>query len=594
MSYSDNFPSQRPSFMFDASNAGRIPPNMTYTRASTGSYFGTDKVLSSENLLPHSNDLSTWTSSSTTAPSTNNTAPDGTSTATEVSENTANSSHNRYKSFPATTGTNYTYLVFAKANGRTQFRIAPQATAVIASVKFDLTAVTASVISGSTVGTPSITAIGSTGWYRCELTVAATGSGNGYHQLDILDASGNGTYTGDGSSGFYFWGAQVSSTGETVLNETSGQIHREYQTKLQTAASGAARFEHSAIDGQSMGCLIEGQSTNHLIPSEDLSGWSTPANMTVSTNSMVAPDGSLTADVLTVSDDTVADGHFAYRNSTAATAGQSVTVSFFAKSTGVSQIYFFDNVVGAASLSIYDLNNGTVSGANSSNSSMIDCGNGWYRCTGTYTQTGSGENLRFYSYNGTTTTYIANGYDGFALWGVQVEQASFASSYIATEPSGSAVTRAADSLSMTDASLFGTGSGAVVVEAGPVNGTFYPTLFDLTDTTTSNRVLLQSGSTGTPTSLTVAADGNASVGVVSEAVTMSDRKFAVSYDTNSFKLVSNGGAVSEDTSGQLPQQLSKLSIGTDNGGGGSLNGNIKRIAVFGEPLSDSNLQAITS
>ena len=78
MAYSENFPAQRPSFMFDASNAGRIPPNMTFTRASTANVWDGSKHLSSDNLLLQSSSFdTTWTTQGLTSLTGGQTDPSG-------------------------------------------------------------------------------------------------------------------------------------------------------------------------------------------------------------------------------------------------------------------------------------------------------------------------------------------------------------------------------------------------------------------------------------------------------------------------------------------------------------------------------------
>ena len=190
--YSSNFPQQRPTLSLDFANSGKLDSRISYSRSSGGTYLSNEKALSSENLLLYSNDLSqsAWTKARVTVASTNNTAPDGTATASSVLEDTSTDSHTFYDNFNCVSGQQYSFVFYFKANGRTKVSISPQVTAVIAIVQFDLTAATSTVLSGS-ADSHSITAIGSTGWYKCALTVTATATGPGYSQVNLRDASGN-------------------------------------------------------------------------------------------------------------------------------------------------------------------------------------------------------------------------------------------------------------------------------------------------------------------------------------------------------------------------------------------------------------------
>ena len=211
MSYSDSFPTQRPSLnlVFNGGSDqldsrisfSRADTPPTYAAPSAVHYWSNEKHLSSENLVPYSNLSSGFSFGQTTLASTNNSAPDGGSDAASILETAVNSKHEVYKSFSCVSGTQYSFLFYVKANGRDKVILKPQLTSVIAAVTFDLTAVTSTVTSGSVVS-HNITAIGSAGWYKCEVTVTATGTGsNAYHQVNLLDATGANTYTGDGVSG---------------------------------------------------------------------------------------------------------------------------------------------------------------------------------------------------------------------------------------------------------------------------------------------------------------------------------------------------------------------------------------------------------
>ena len=604
MAYSDNFPATRPVFMADFANGGKIDPRATFSRASTGTFFGTAKHLSSDNLLLQSSDFDTTWATNGVGLTGSQTDPAGGSNAFTVEEDSA-FDHHRVRQTTSLASATYTFVVFAKRNSGTRYLNLSLVNASnnFEAATYDLAGGAVTTASGSSSGftgvTTSQTASGG-GYYKC--VISATGAINDSVRLNLSEVAsptmtsyGSIQYTGDGSSSIDVAFSSLSTTGATDYNATTTQIARSYAPTLQTAASGAARFEHSATDGQSMGCLIESQATNLNPYSDALASWGSNANLTLTSNAAIGPDGTLGADLMV--GNTANDSHYVRSTATTVSSSATYTLSGYFKSVNGEKVRLVvfkasSPYTGEADAKFTLSGNGSAS-VTTGSATITSVGGGYYRCTvtGTTLSTSSFFQVQTVS-TGDAQDYVANDYNGVLCAGIQFESGSFASSLIST--SGASATRAADNLSVTDASLFGTGSGAVVAEAGPVSGTFYPTLFDLTDTTTSNRVLLQSGGSGTPTSLTVAADGNASVGVVSEAVTMSNRKFAVSYDTNSFKIVNNGGTVSEDTSGQLPQQLSKLSIGTDNGGGGPLNGNIKRIAVFGEALSDTNLQAVTS
>ena len=604
MSYSNSFPQQRPTLNLDFANSGKLDSRLSYTRSSGGTYLSNGKGLNSENLLRYSNpNNALWVESKNATITTNSVAaPNGSTTASKITEdNTAGVQHRTYISQTVASGETFTYVGYLKANGRTIVQLSTTGAGASAGVEFNLSGSgTATTRSGSP-SNAAITQIG-TDWYKCSFQVSSTSSALLYTQIVMCDAANSTVYNGDGTSGVYAWGFNLSTTGQLVTDATSGQIHREYSPLLKTAAADAPRFEY-ATDGQSaagspLGLLIESQSTNYNTKSEDIAGWSTPSNMTVSASAMVAPNGTLTADVLTVSDDTVASGHFAYRASSDGTSGQTVAASFFAKTAGVNHIYFYDaNTAnaGADSVSIFDLNNGTIGGTNAPNCKMIDCGNGWWRCVSVYTLTGAGTGLRFYTTdNGSTTTYIGNGFDGFGLWGVQVEiGVSSESSYIST--SGSTVSRASDSCSVATSSFYTGGDVSIVSETIGGSGNFAG-CWVIKNSTGSEALQLykQSAAATEATDFHVYANSGGT-NTVNTLITSSASagKIAVSYGSNDVAFTASGNAVQTDTSSSSIGAVDTLIIGgitTTN----QLNGHIKRLSLYSVALSDLELQSLTS
>lgn len=138
-------------------------------------------------------------------------APDGTLTADKLVEDTSeNLSHKLFFGpFPCTVQA-YTTSVFAKAAGRTRFKLTLDTSGTSGAI-FDLSS--GSIFATDANYTASIISYGN-GWYRCSITVT-TNAVN--HLVHILPVSGTTTtYTGDGTSGIYIWGAKLyAGTGPT-------------------------------------------------------------------------------------------------------------------------------------------------------------------------------------------------------------------------------------------------------------------------------------------------------------------------------------------------------------------------------------------
>jgi len=192
--------------------------------------------------------------------------------------------------------------------------------------------------------------------------------------------------------------------------------------------------------------------------------------------------------------------------------------------------------------------------------------------------------------------YTGNGYNSVITSGFMFEMNSFPSSFISSN-SGSATTRAAESLSVATSDIGYTGGPFTVVSETSDGLGSYPKAFALTDGTLSNRITVHRESASATTSVdwTVASVRDGSLDVF-QAIpsSASAGKVALSYDTDDVSFCASGGTVATDSSAAIPSGLTTIYIGANYAGGQQLNGHCKRIALYNEALSDTNLQALTS
>jgi hypothetical protein len=143
-------------------------------------------------------------------------APDSATTADKLVENTQTGPHHANRpALSFTSGTVYTLSGFYKAAERTrvalQFGIdgAPFPNQANHAAFFDLSTGTI-VFTGSSV-TSTITALAN-GWYRCTVTATAQATATDFVFAGFLVSTGTTfSYTGDGTSGIYLWGAQLEA-----------------------------------------------------------------------------------------------------------------------------------------------------------------------------------------------------------------------------------------------------------------------------------------------------------------------------------------------------------------------------------------------
>ncbi|NDB60957.1 hypothetical protein EB001_21305 [bacterium] len=160
------------------------------------------------NTITYSQNLenAAWTKERATAGPNRLMAPDGTPTADKLYEDTtASNTHRAY----IQSGTLTCYSVYAKAGERSAFALEAWNSSTAKYCYVNLA--TGTVISGSDTNA-TVTSVGN-GWYRCSVTNVGTGSG-GSTALYLMNGTTAGvlTYNGDGSSGMYFWGAQIEAT----------------------------------------------------------------------------------------------------------------------------------------------------------------------------------------------------------------------------------------------------------------------------------------------------------------------------------------------------------------------------------------------
>lgn len=150
----------------------------------------------------------------------------------------------------------------------------------------------------------------------------------------------------------------------------------------------------------------------------------------IAIDSVVAPDGTTTADTLI--EDTSASTHLLTRTLTF-TAGVTYTYSIYVKAQSARNIRldFPTTPFGGTSAGFFDATTGAVTSVNGVTATTTSVGNGWYRFTITKTATagGSGTIFAYLITGATTVSYTGDGVSGVYIWGAQVEESSSASAY---------------------------------------------------------------------------------------------------------------------------------------------------------------------
>ena len=228
---------------------------------------------------------------------------------------------------------------------------------------------------------------------------------------------------------------------------------------IKYAGVNEARFDHDPVTGESLGLLIEEARTNLLSWSETFTfgPWFYTSSSSINLNSTISPSGGNNS-AKWVFDDQTAQRILGFNRTVSTNTNH--TFSIFLKSAGLNYISIYYGKSGSPFTRIgirVNLTNGTFTNTNIGNPTSVsirkvdDYGNGWYRVQigGIFdtTSTDGYVELRTRDNANTTEVITGDGVFGYHIWGAQLEQGSFPTSYIPTQ--GSTRTRAADNVSIT-------------------------------------------------------------------------------------------------------------------------------------------------
>ncbi|MBP9751659.1 MAG: LamG domain-containing protein [Candidatus Moranbacteria bacterium] len=417
----------------------------------------------------------------------------------------------------------------------------------------------------------------------------------------------------------YAWGAQVE--------EVTGQANQNPSEYVSTNVKTAFPYHGAGVDGVKYfdtqngntvasnvvteatgakiasstlkGYLAEGSRTNLQIRSE-FGSWWIPVNATITSNAVAAPSGLTTAATVFASDTSSAVRAIHSGGDTTVAASTAYVVSVYVKASGENygyiQVNNQDSSVAIAEIfnlstgaSVVEFNNGFTNVSTDS----VPMANGWRRLSVTLTTTASTTGLNFYF--GPTSSSSARSYtgtvgNGIAVWGAQLEQAAFASSYIPTTTAS--VTRSMDLLSYPSEnanSAVGSAYAEAQSEIGRLSTPNVNTAVVAIGGNTGR--LLGATFSGSP-SRVYAYDGTASIQHTSGGTFATPQRIASKWSGSSYSVYKNGSGTSGSFDGSM--QTGVVHIGSYGSAGSSDYGTVKNVRIWKKALSDTELQNMTS
>jgi len=257
----------------------------------------------------------------------------------------------------------------------------------------------------------------------------------------------------------------------------------------------------------------------------------------------------------------------------------------------------------------FNLSTGSIGTVNSGLTANIEgAENGWYRCSIKYSLTGSGTSTiaAIISPGDGQQNIVGDGTSGIYVWGAQLEEGSFPTSYMPT--AGSTVTRAADVATITGtnfSSWYNQSEGTVFENVSLLNlNDDSSGFFNLISSDNSRwQAYLNSGPTQIRSQLSSPGNSPKEIIILDSANVIN--KFAVTQSATSldFALAANGQSVVSGTYYQpgtftgieITNAKNKNTGGTvNNNYQTQLSGHISRLSYYPERLTNEQLEAITS
>ncbi len=386
------------------------------------------------NLLTYSEDISqavyTKTALVTTSYTDVEIAPDGTMTADKLIEAVSVTTfHFLTQQFtPTVVGLDYNFSVYLKAGERVKvdMQVAGAGTARI-------NLLTGAIESSTFPTTPIVTDAGNN-WWRFSVTFNASSTiMNPLYRIFIVNNLNQSSYVGDGVSGLYVWGFQLTQSSsvlpyeKTIVGPSNGSAIRVRRTSDSTEQD----FGFDSSGDLDTTTLLDFVGYNLFAWSEQLQQpyWA-KTNLDVTTDTVIAPDSTTTGDILF---ETTTNGVHTFQRSLALTNGQLYTVSFWIKDEGRNHIRITTSGTfgfGGSATAWLDLSLGVIvsesSGFDGGNLTLTPDGD-WYKVSYTLpaTTTGTMTVLQLsLSPNGSNVSYVGNTSLGISIWGLQLTESS--------------------------------------------------------------------------------------------------------------------------------------------------------------------------
>lgn len=358
------------------------------------------------------------------------------------------------------------------------------------------------------------------------------------------------------------------------------------------------------LDGGCPSLLLEPATTNLITYPEDFSNiaWTTLGSVTTNTNVVLSPDGSVNADEIV----SVATGTQQGKlDGVSATIGLDYTFSVFVKYKDAQYIQLVIGGLGfgGTDYANFDIQNGLIGNVGVADSAdIVDYGNGWYRisltATASSTNTGSASitfvdsltALRNATFSGTIGS-------GVYLFGGQLEQQSYATSYVRSLAGVSGVRNAETCNGAGTTAEINSQEGVLYAELKGLGNSGTNRMINLGNGSSEFGVILRYGTTNNTIEYTFFDQTGALSCFFSHTLpnVKDSIKVACNYKINEFKFYVNGVKIGEDLTGNTFSANSLNRLRFDSGTGlNPFYGRVSELKVYDTALTDAELTTLTT
>ena len=409
----------------------------------------------------------------------------------------------------------------------------------------------------------------------------------------FLGGSATSTASANDTYAFYLTASSNTTIGVQVMGGSGTTLSVDnVSVKEIIDTNNIPRISYDS-NGENGHILLEPTSTNLITYSEDFSSY-TKSSIDLNDSLVSSPNGSNSATGLT--NTTTAQCHIRTSFTTSSTGNYTGTI--YIKRQDFDYIY----VELGNAYARFDILNGTKgasgqfgTGWTYVNHDIETLSNGWFRISITANNTITGTyNFRPYQPTSTFSNYDSGSLGTSFIWGCQVENLSYATSYIPTL-TGSTETRATETATGAgSAELINSTEGVLYAEIAALADDLTSRYISLNQNT-SERVVIRYNTVSNQIQAFSTVGGSTQSNITYTLPNpTSFIKAAFKYKVNDFALWINGVEVGTDTSGSVStfNTLDKLSFDQGNGAF-PFYGKCKALAVFNEALSDDELNNLT-